>query len=89
MCLHQVVQKKDTHDYRCLFRVCFIPKDPVDLLQDDPSAFEYLFLQVRQAHPALCPSISKPEKFISYLSSFIFITHSIDVCFTISSLLQY
>uniref|UniRef100_A0A667WRE8 FERM domain-containing protein n=1 Tax=Myripristis murdjan TaxID=586833 RepID=A0A667WRE8_9TELE len=47
--IQKVVQKKDTHDYRCLFRVCFIPKDPVDLLQDDPSAFEYLFLQVRQA----------------------------------------
>ncbi|XP_029917576.1 FERM and PDZ domain-containing protein 1 isoform X2 [Myripristis murdjan] len=43
--IQKVVQKKDTHDYRCLFRVCFIPKDPVDLLQDDPSAFEYLFLQ--------------------------------------------
>lgn len=46
-CLHQVVQKKDSHDYRCLFRVCFIPRDPADLLQDDPSAFEYLFLQVQ------------------------------------------
>uniref|UniRef100_A0A8C2BZM8 FERM domain-containing protein n=1 Tax=Cyprinus carpio TaxID=7962 RepID=A0A8C2BZM8_CYPCA len=41
--LFQVVQKKDSHDYRCLFRVCFIPRDPVDLLQDDPVAFEYLF----------------------------------------------
>lgn len=48
--LHQVVQKKDSHDYRCLFRVCFIPRDPTDLLQDDPSAFEYLFLQVREAN---------------------------------------
>lgn len=47
-CLHQVVQKKDSHDYRCLFRVCFIPRDPADLLQDDPSAFEYLFLQVQE-----------------------------------------
>lgn len=49
-CRDQVVQKKDTHDYRCLFRVCFIPRDPTDLLQDDPSAFEYLFLQVREAN---------------------------------------
>lgn len=48
-CLHQVVQKKDSHDYRCLFRVCFVPKDPMDLLQDDPMTFEYLFLQVREA----------------------------------------
>ncbi|XP_018554964.1 FERM and PDZ domain-containing protein 1 isoform X1 [Lates calcarifer] len=43
--IQKVVQKKDSHDYRCLFRVCFIPRDPVDLLQDDPSTFEYLFLQ--------------------------------------------
>uniref|UniRef100_A0A674MFP4 FERM domain-containing protein n=1 Tax=Takifugu rubripes TaxID=31033 RepID=A0A674MFP4_TAKRU len=43
-----VVQKKDSHDYRCLFRVSFIPRDPTDLLQDDRTAFEYLFLQVRE-----------------------------------------
>ncbi|XP_070818594.1 FERM and PDZ domain-containing protein 1 isoform X1 [Chaetodon trifascialis] len=43
--IQKVVQKKDSHDYRCLFRVCFTPRDPTDLLQDDPSAFEYLFLQ--------------------------------------------
>ncbi|XP_011478516.1 FERM and PDZ domain-containing protein 1 isoform X1 [Oryzias latipes] len=43
--INKVVQKKDSHDYRCLFRVCFIPKDPMDLLQDDPSTLEYLFLQ--------------------------------------------
>ena len=47
LCL-QVVQKKEnsSHDYKCLFRVCFIPRDPLDLLQEDPTAFEYLFLQV-------------------------------------------
>ncbi|KAI2657110.1 FERM and PDZ domain-containing protein 1 [Labeo rohita] len=43
--IQKVVQKKDSHDYRCLFRVCFIPRDPMDLLQDDPVAFEYLFQQ--------------------------------------------
>ncbi|XP_069737151.1 FERM and PDZ domain-containing protein 1 [Phaenicophaeus curvirostris] len=43
--IEQVVQKRDSHDYRCLFRVCFVPKDPLDLLQDDPVAFEYLYLQ--------------------------------------------
>ncbi|KAM3612211.1 uncharacterized protein V6R79_004695 [Siganus canaliculatus] len=43
--IQKVVQKKDSHDYRCLFRVCFIPRDPTELLQDDPSSFEYLFLQ--------------------------------------------
>ncbi|NWR36962.1 FRPD1 protein, partial [Tachuris rubrigastra] len=41
----QVVQKRESHDYRCLFRVCFFPKDPLDLLQEDPVAFEYLYLQ--------------------------------------------
>ncbi|XP_015278149.1 PREDICTED: FERM and PDZ domain-containing protein 1 [Gekko japonicus] len=41
----QVVQKKESHNHRCLFRVCFIPRDPLDLLQQDPVAFEYLYLQ--------------------------------------------
>ncbi|KAM3939326.1 FERM and PDZ domain-containing protein 1 isoform 2-T2 [Leptodactylus fuscus] len=43
--IEQVVQKKESHDYRCLFRVCFVPKDPLDLLQEDTVAFEYLYLQ--------------------------------------------
>ncbi|KAJ7335180.1 hypothetical protein JRQ81_013121 [Phrynocephalus forsythii] len=43
--IERVVQRKDVHDYRCLFRVCFIPKDPLILLQQDPVAFEYLYLQ--------------------------------------------
>ncbi|XP_009976846.1 PREDICTED: FERM and PDZ domain-containing protein 1 [Tauraco erythrolophus] len=43
--IEQVIQKRESHDYRCLFRVCFIPKDPLDLLQEDPVAFEYLYLQ--------------------------------------------
>ncbi|XP_053183190.1 FERM and PDZ domain-containing protein 1-like [Scomber japonicus] len=43
--IHQVVQKKEAHDYRCLFRVCFMPKTLQTLLQDDPTAFEYLYLQ--------------------------------------------
>ncbi|NWH77463.1 FRPD1 protein, partial [Piaya cayana] len=43
--IEQVVQKRESHDYRCLFRVCYVPKDPLDLLQDDPVAFEYLYLQ--------------------------------------------
>lgn len=45
VCL-QVVQKKEAHDYRCLFRVCFMPKNLQTLLQDDPTAFLYLYLQV-------------------------------------------
>lgn len=32
---------------RCLFRVSFFPKDPVELLRRDPAAFEYLYIQVR------------------------------------------
>uniref|UniRef100_A0A8D0FLZ0 FERM and PDZ domain containing 1 n=1 Tax=Strix occidentalis caurina TaxID=311401 RepID=A0A8D0FLZ0_STROC len=43
--IEQVVQKRESHDYRCLFRVSFVPKDPLDLLQEDPVAFEYLYLQ--------------------------------------------
>ncbi|XP_007945188.1 FERM and PDZ domain-containing protein 1 [Orycteropus afer afer] len=43
--IHQVVEKEESHDYRCLFRVCFVPKDPLDLLKEDPVAFEYLYLQ--------------------------------------------
>ncbi|XP_074850098.1 FERM and PDZ domain-containing protein 1 [Carettochelys insculpta] len=43
--IEQLVQRKDSHDYRCLFRVCFVPKDPLDLLQEDPVTFEYLYLQ--------------------------------------------
>ncbi|NXL94566.1 FRPD1 protein, partial [Alectura lathami] len=43
--IEQVVQKRESHDYRCLFRICFVPKDPLDLLQEDPVAFEYLYLQ--------------------------------------------
>ncbi|XP_043915229.1 FERM and PDZ domain-containing protein 1 [Protopterus annectens] len=43
--IEQVVRKRESHDYRCLFRVCFVPKDPFILLQEDPVAFEYLYLQ--------------------------------------------
>ncbi|XP_022537454.2 FERM and PDZ domain-containing protein 1 [Astyanax mexicanus] len=43
--IQEVVQKKESHDYRCLFRVCFMPKEPDDMLEEDPVAFEYLYLQ--------------------------------------------
>ncbi|XP_035273273.1 FERM and PDZ domain-containing protein 1 [Anguilla anguilla] len=43
--IQQVVQKKESHDYRCLFRVCFLSRDPLHMLQEDPVAFEYLYLQ--------------------------------------------
>ncbi|XP_053713830.1 FERM and PDZ domain-containing protein 1-like [Synchiropus splendidus] len=43
--IQQVVQKKEAHDYRCLFRVCFLPVNAQSLLREDPTAFEYLYLQ--------------------------------------------
>ncbi|XP_028380330.1 FERM and PDZ domain-containing protein 1 [Phyllostomus discolor] len=43
--IQQVVEREESHDCRCLFRVCFVPKDPLDLLKEDPVAFEYLYLQ--------------------------------------------
>lgn len=44
--LSQVVQRTHYHGMRCLFRVSFFPKDPVELLRRDPAAFEYLYIQV-------------------------------------------
>ncbi|XP_058645731.1 FERM and PDZ domain-containing protein 1 isoform X2 [Onychostoma macrolepis] len=43
--IQKVVEKKETHDYRCLFRVCFLPRDFKSMLKEDPVAFEYLYLQ--------------------------------------------
>nr|XP_046259002.1 FERM and PDZ domain-containing protein 1 [Scatophagus argus] len=43
--IQQVVQKREAHGYRCLFRVCFMPKSLQTLLQEDPTAFVYLYQQ--------------------------------------------
>ncbi|KAJ8410988.1 hypothetical protein AAFF_G00180230 [Aldrovandia affinis] len=43
--IQQVVQRKESYDYRCLLRVCFMAKDPLHMLQEDPVTFEYLYLQ--------------------------------------------
>ncbi|KTG04340.1 hypothetical protein cypCar_00004887 [Cyprinus carpio] len=43
--IKKVVEKKETHNYRCLFRVCFLPRDFTCMLKEDPVAFEYLYLQ--------------------------------------------
>uniref|UniRef100_A0A673LIL2 FERM and PDZ domain-containing protein 1-like n=1 Tax=Sinocyclocheilus rhinocerous TaxID=307959 RepID=A0A673LIL2_9TELE len=43
--IQKVVEKKETHDYRCLFRVCFLPRDFKSMLKEDSVAFEYLYLQ--------------------------------------------
>ncbi|KAM6299948.1 FERM and PDZ domain-containing protein 3 [Aegotheles albertisi] len=45
--LAHVVQRTHYHGMRCLFRVSFFPKDPVELLRRDPAAFEYLYIQSR------------------------------------------
>lgn len=44
--LFQVVHRTYFQGMRCLFRICFFPKDPADLLRRDPAAFEYLYIQV-------------------------------------------
>ncbi|XP_017658608.1 FERM and PDZ domain-containing protein 4 isoform X3 [Nannospalax galili] len=43
--LTQVTQRPCSHKMRCLFRISFVPKDPIDLLRRDPVAFEYLYVQ--------------------------------------------
>ncbi|XP_070606908.1 FERM and PDZ domain-containing protein 4 isoform X1 [Erythrolamprus reginae] len=43
--LTQVTQRPSSHKMRCLFRISFVPKDPIDLLRRDVVAFEYLYVQ--------------------------------------------
>ncbi|ERE65769.1 FERM and PDZ domain-containing protein 3 [Cricetulus griseus] len=45
--LAYVVQRTHYHGMKCLFRISFFPKDPVELLHRDPAAFEYLYIQSR------------------------------------------
>ncbi|KAK7922893.1 hypothetical protein WMY93_009795 [Mugilogobius chulae] len=45
--LTHVVHRTYFQGMKCLFRVCFFPKDPADLLRRDPAAFEYLYIQCR------------------------------------------
>ncbi|XP_051790378.1 FERM and PDZ domain-containing protein 3 isoform X3 [Erpetoichthys calabaricus] len=45
--LTHVVQRTYFQGMKCLFRICFFPKDPADLLRRDPAAFEYLYIQSR------------------------------------------
>ncbi|XP_057184744.1 FERM and PDZ domain-containing protein 3 isoform X3 [Triplophysa rosa] len=45
--LSHVVHRTYFQGMKCLFRICFFPKDPADLLRRDPSAFEYLYIQSR------------------------------------------
>lgn len=46
-CSLQVVHRTYFQGMKCLFRICFFPKDPADLLRRDPAAFEYLYIQVK------------------------------------------
>ncbi|KAM9486775.1 FERM and PDZ domain-containing protein 4-like [Clarias gariepinus] len=43
--LSRVTQQPGSHKMRCLFRIAFVPRDPVDLLRRDPVTFEYLYVQ--------------------------------------------
>ncbi|XP_018592568.1 FERM and PDZ domain-containing protein 3 [Scleropages formosus] len=45
--LSHVVQRTYFQGMKCLFRICYFPKDPADLLRRDPAAFEYLYIQSR------------------------------------------
>ncbi|XP_045737138.3 FERM and PDZ domain-containing protein 3 isoform X2 [Mirounga angustirostris] len=45
--LAYVVQRTHYQGMKCLFRISFFPKDPVELLRRDPAAFEYLYIQSR------------------------------------------
>ncbi|XP_037677804.1 LOW QUALITY PROTEIN: FERM and PDZ domain-containing protein 3 [Choloepus didactylus] len=45
--LAYVVQRTHYQGMKCLFRISFFPKDPVELLHRDPAAFEYLYIQSR------------------------------------------
>ncbi|XP_006050784.3 FERM and PDZ domain-containing protein 3 isoform X2 [Bubalus bubalis] len=45
--LAYVVKRTHYHGMKCLFRISFFPKDPVELLRRDPAAFEYLYIQSR------------------------------------------
>ncbi|XP_072252021.1 FERM and PDZ domain-containing protein 3 [Leuresthes tenuis] len=45
--LTHVVHRTYFQGMKCLFRICFFPKDPADLLRRDPAAFEYLYIQSR------------------------------------------
>lgn len=48
---------------RCLFRISFVPKDPIDLLRRDPVAFEYLYVQVSESMAIV--SIKENKKIVA------------------------
>ncbi|XP_070554314.1 FERM and PDZ domain-containing protein 4-like isoform X2 [Ptychodera flava] len=44
-CLQKISARPHSHQWKCLFRVSFVPKDAFDLLRTDPMAFDYLYTQ--------------------------------------------
>ncbi|XP_044308643.1 FERM and PDZ domain-containing protein 3 [Varanus komodoensis] len=75
--LAHVVQRTHYQGMRCLFRVSFFPKDPVELLRRDPAAFEYLYIQSRndviRERSGMEP---KPEMLLGLTALHIYITVS-------------
>lgn len=69
--LPQVVHRTYFQGMKCLFRICFFPKDPADLLRRDPAAFEYLYIQVLLSHPVpshlVCEKEDQLKEIYSYL----------------------
>ncbi|XP_072223109.1 FERM and PDZ domain-containing protein 4-like [Leuresthes tenuis] len=43
--LTQVTQRPGSDKMKCVFRISFMPRDPVELLRRDAVAFEYLYVQ--------------------------------------------
>ncbi|NXU79748.1 FRPD3 protein, partial [Oreotrochilus melanogaster] len=75
--LAHVVQKTHYQGMKCLFRVSFFPKDPVELLHQDPAAFEYLYIQSRNdVIRERLGTDSKPEMLLGLAALHIYITVS-------------
>ena len=41
-----MTQRPGSDKMKCVFRISFMPRDPVELLRRDAVAFEYLYVQV-------------------------------------------
>ncbi|XP_071613601.1 FERM and PDZ domain-containing protein 3 [Heliangelus exortis] len=75
--LAHVVQRTHYQGMKCLFRVSFFPKDPVELLHQDPAAFEYLYIQSRNdVIRERLGTDSKPEMLLGLAALHIYITVS-------------
>ncbi|XP_078542432.1 FERM and PDZ domain-containing protein 3 [Lissotriton helveticus] len=75
--LAHVVQRTHYQGMKCLFRVTFYPKDPIELLRRDPAAFEYLYIQSRNDVIKERFGVElKPEVLLGLTALHIFITVS-------------